>query len=103
MELDDKVYSKDLIILDKGMIYPWWRQQGHLLQPQDLGEVIESHCQLLIVGTGAHGMMVVPLSTRKFLEARNIKFIIENTDKAVKIFNKRKQYQKVAAAFHLTC
>uniref|UniRef100_UPI00405780D7 Mth938-like domain-containing protein n=1 Tax=Candidatus Electrothrix sp. TaxID=2170559 RepID=UPI00405780D7 len=41
MEINDKPYRKDLMILpDKTILHPWWRKTGHTLSLTDIQEII---------------------------------------------------------------
>ena len=101
--INGKTYTSDLILYPDKVDDHWWRISGHLLQKEDLKEIIQYKPDVLIVGTGADGLMEVPRETKKFLESNGIKLIVEETSKASKIYNKLKDKQKVIAAFHLTC
>lgn len=97
-------YTKDVIIFPEYVFSPWWREEGHSLSLSDLKEVIDLKPNLLIIGTGAHGIMRIPEKTIKELEKRDIKTIIEKTGEAVKLYNKKMQNnENVIACLHLTC
>lgn len=78
------------------------KTRGHHLQPEDLKTVIEKKPDVLVIGTGAHGIMTVPVETIKYLEEAGIEVICQPTGQAVESFNQITGRQK-AAAFHLTC
>ena len=98
-----KTYTSDVIIYPDRVDAAWWRQEGHYLQKADLADIVAAKPDLLIVGTGAHGVMAVPESTALFLSSHDIEVIIEKTGKAVEIFNDQPAGKKVIAVFHLTC
>jgi len=98
-----KTYTSDVIIYPDRVDAAWWRKEGHYLQKADLADIVAAKPDLLIVGTGAHGVMAVPESTALFLSSHDIEVIIEKTGKAVEIFNDQPVGKKVVAAFHLTC
>jgi len=100
--IENREYRKDLILLPHRIITPWWRLEGHLLQEADLAEVIEAAPEVLIVGTGASGMMRVPERLVEALAAKGIRVVAAPTEKAVEQFN-RSAAGPVAGAFHLTC
>lgn len=102
MVVDDKVYTSDLIVLHDRIIESWWRKEGHKLCPLDLEEALETDVDQLVVGTGAHGMLVVTDDTIELLEGLGITLIVEPTGQAWKSYN-RLAGPKVAGAFHLTC
>ncbi len=98
--IDGKTYTSDVLIV-KNTIHSWWRNQGHVLNPEDLDLVIKENPQTLVVGTGASGLMKIPEKTVQFIKDHNITLIAEKTKKAVEIFNIIKGTK--AAALHLTC
>ena len=103
MVYEGKSYTSDLIIYPDRVDPSWWRLKGHLLQPEDLKEILAENPGILIIGTGAMGVMNVPAPLKKQLEDKGIELYVEKTGKAVKIFNAAAQGKKVIAAFHLTC
>ena len=61
--VDGKEYTADLIVTPTGVVEGWWRKEGHNLVPDDLLEVVAVHPMVLVVGTGADGIMNVPAPT----------------------------------------
>ncbi len=104
MIINGKVFNQDLIILKNRIIDNWRRKEGHILQPEDLDEVIEAKPQYLTVGQGAYGAMKISEEAKKLLFSKNIELIHAPTGEAYKIFNQYQEEDKrVAGAFHLTC
>ncbi|MHC4601672.1 MAG: Mth938-like domain-containing protein [Planctomycetota bacterium] len=105
MTVGGKKISSDLIIHADGRIQDnWWRQKGHNLVPEDLGEVLDAAPRTLVIGTGANGLMVVSESVFELCEARGIEVKACATADAVQRFNEAVQAgASVAACFHLTC
>ncbi len=102
--INGKEYTKDVIIFPDNIFCPWWREEGHSLSLRDLKNVVELHPSLLIVGTGAYGVMKVPEKTIKELKEIKIKVIIAKTGEAVKLYNeKHKEEKSIIACLHLTC
>ena len=101
--IDGKTYTSDVIIYPGRVDSSWWRKEGHNLQVVDLAEVIEAEPQILIIGTGASGVMKVPQETISHIESKDIEVHVEKTDKAVELFNKLQKDKIVIAALHLTC
>ena len=100
--IDGKTYTSDLIIFPGRVLSPWWRKEGHLLQMEDLEEVLREGPDVLIVGRGYSGVMKVPQGLIDELARLGIDVIAERTTEAVKIFNEYKG-KGVVAALHLTC
>ncbi|MFQ6113597.1 MAG: Mth938-like domain-containing protein [bacterium] len=103
--IDGKEYSRDVIVYPDHVEPNWWRKRGHELCVEDIKSRIEKAApDILVLGTGAYGNVIILDSTRKFLEQRNIKLIAENTGSACTTFNElMKSNKKVLGAFHLTC
>lgn len=101
--IDGTTYNEDVIVLPEGVRAHWWRDKGHVLQPQDLEAVIEAEPEVLIVGQGAYGRMSVTSETRRFLEDAGIDLVAAPTDEAIKRYNDVREQQEAAAALHLTC
>ncbi len=101
--IDGKKYKSDIIIYPDKVDSTWWRKEGHKLQIIDLAEIINAEPEVLVIGTGSSGLMIVPNETVSYLESKGIKVYIERTTKAVELFNKLQKDKKVVGAFHLTC
>ena len=101
--IDGKEYTKDVIIFPDKVKANWWRKEGHELNPEDLEDVINENPELLIVGTGASGLMKVKPETEELLKRKGIKLIALPTEQACKLFNEKSKTMKVVAALHLTC
>jgi hypothetical protein len=104
MKVGGKEYSSDLIIYPDETVNPsWWRQIGHRLCIDDLDRSIVVKPDIVIIGTGAYGMMRVEKSTLDYLQKYCSEIIVDRTDRAVKSFNDCLPGQKVVGLFHLTC
>ena len=102
--IDGETYGKDVLVLPPRVISPWWRREGHRLEIDDLGEVVAYAPRILVVGTGAYGVMRVPDQTLSRLEAAGIEVEVLPSGEAVRRFNEWFEAQgTVAAAIHLTC
>jgi hypothetical protein len=101
--IDDRTYTSDVIIYPDRIDSSWWRKEGHLLQIPDLEDIVKANIPFLIVGTGYYGTMKVPKETVDYLKTKKIQITIENTQKAVKLYNEVSDKQPVIAALHLTC
>ena len=96
-------YNSDIIISPDGVRDKWWRKTGHQLCLDDLDEVLPQSPDILVIGTGASGLMKVPLEVQRNIEARGIKIVMETTEKACQTYNQLCHSQKTMAAFHITC
>ena len=103
MTIDQQDYSKDLILIKNRVISPWWRKEGHRLDIQDLENITLDECDILIIGTGAFGVMRVPDETKQSLSKHIEQLYIERTGKAWSHYNELRKNHRVCAAFHLSC
>jgi len=103
ISVSGKKYSSDVIIFPDRIRDNWWRKSGHQLCLEDVAEVITEKPEVLIVGTGASGLMKVLPEIEQATQARGIKLIAEITDKACHTYNDLCRSQRVMAALHLTC
>lgn len=97
-------YTRDVIVYPDRVRPNWWRKEGHSLCLEDIKEVLDYEPEVIVIGTGAYGVMRVPHEVVSALEARGIKVIIAPTGEAVKRFNELlRAGRKVVGCFHLTC
>jgi hypothetical protein len=102
--IDGVAYNSDCLIVSGSVKANWWRRQGHSLSIKDLQVVIEAKPEVLVVGCGSSGMMVVPQETREVLKQQGIQVEVYNTSEAAQRFNELSQAgTNVALALHLTC
>jgi hypothetical protein len=98
-----KEYTSDVIIHGDS-VASWWRVAGHSVARDDIENLVAENPAVIVIGTGANGLMTVPPDTRKFIENDGIEVIAERTAKAVETFNKlRAGGTDAAIAMHLTC
>jgi len=103
IRIDGRDYTADVIILPDRVLANWWRERGHSLSMADLAEVVAAEPEVLVVGTGANGLMRVPRETLDALEALGIEVVVEPTASAWRTYNRLSRERKAAGAFHLTC
>lgn len=103
IKVDGQGYHSDIIIFPDHVKSDWWRKDGHLLQIEDLQDVLNEKPDTIIIGTGAYGVMKVPETVIKHLKDRNINIIIQKTCEAVKTYNNLESKEGIVVALHLTC
>ena len=102
--IDGRRYTSDLIIYPNGKITAgWWRQSGHLMTEADIAGLIAADPEVIVVGTGASGMLKPARGIEKVLEQKGIRMIAAPCSQALNHFNELNQSKKVGACFHLTC
>ncbi len=106
MVINGKRYTSDVIVFREKTIDGWWRKEGHKLHIEDLAEIFryKPKPEVLVLGTGYHGLVKVPGEVKDALESRGIELYAQPTGKAYQTFNKFLESDKqIAGAFHLTC
>ena len=101
--IDNNKYTKDLIIYSDKISSNWRRKTGHLLTEADITEIINYKPEVLIIGTGASGLMKVDDKLKEKLKTLGIEFVIKKTAEAVAEYNRVYKDKKVVCALHLTC
>ena len=96
-------YTSDVIILPDRVSHNWWRRSGHQLCLEDITEVMTENPEVLVVGTGALGLMKVLPEIERAVETQGIKLIVEATDRACHTYNHICHSQRAIAALHITC
>ena len=100
--INGKKYSSDVVIFPDRVKDNWWRKTGHQLCLEDIAEVITENPEVLIVGTGASGLMKMLPEIERGVKTQGIKLIVEATDKACLTYNQLCQSQRAVAALHIT-
>ncbi len=104
--INGREYTRDVIITPSRIIENWWRREGHRVYLEDLTKygVFDEEFEVIVFGTGYHGLVVIEQEVIDELRRRGIQYIAEPTRGAVKRFNElAEQGRKVVGAFHLTC
>ncbi len=102
--INNQSYRSDVIIYPDRVDANWWRKEGHALYPADIKEVIVQNPEVLVVGTGAYGVLKVSKEVYEIAAEKGIELIVCKTPDACKEFNYLIQSGKIViAALHLTC
>lgn len=101
--INNQKFTKDLIIFSDHIASNWRRKTGHFLTEDDITEIIDYKPEVLIIGSGASGLMKVDDKLKEKLKTLEIEFVIKKTAEAVTEYNRIYKDKKVVAALHLTC
>ncbi len=102
--IDGRRYTSDLIIYPDGKIVDgWWRKSGHLMTAADIAALIDAGPEVIVVGTGASGMLKPERGIENILATKGIKMVAAPCSQAINRFNELSRSKKVGACFHLTC
>ncbi|MCP4746594.1 MAG: hypothetical protein GY874_10720 [Desulfobacteraceae bacterium] len=105
MTINGRKYGSDLKIQPNGKIIDtWWRDKGHLIEYNDISDLIAGQPDIIVAGTGVFGMMKICEELKERLSRDGIQLVAKKTKQAAATFNELLgQNKKVAACFHLTC
>ena len=98
-----KKYTSDVIIFPDRVRDNWGRKTGHQLCLKDVAEAMTENPEVIVVGTGASGLMTVLPEVERGVETEGIKLIVEATDKACHTYNHICHSQRAIAVLHITC
>ncbi len=102
--IDGRAYTSDVIIYPDRVDDRWWRREGHRLEPEDLAGIFRDPPEVLVIGTGHQGRMVVSHEAFAHLRAQGMDVFVDRTSAAAEEFNRLvEERARVAAALHLTC
>ena len=101
--IDKKNYNHDVIVYNS-KVERWQRKESHFVYVDEVKKAISLKPEVIVIGNGYSGVMVVNEEVKKEIEKNKIKLIIQNTREAIKTFNDLlKKEKRVVGLFHLTC
>jgi len=104
IEIDGKAYWHDVKLIGEKVVPDWWRSSGHLVEPQDVKDLLNADAEICVFGTGAYGAMRISEKVKSILKRRGIQVLIEKTESACDTYNLlSKEGKKLVAGLHLTC
>lgn len=103
INIDGKTYHHDVVVYKDKVDDSWRRVEGHKLSLGDIAEILDKRPEILIIGTGAEGIMKVPADVIAAIEQKGIKVIVKRTGDACREYNELLEAGNVIAALHLTC
>jgi hypothetical protein len=101
--IDGESYRRDLIVFPDRVQPGWWRQEGHVLQLEDLRDALSSQPEALIIGTGTQERLRVAPEVMAHTREVGIELLAFQTCMACRTFNELIGKRKVVALLHLTC
>jgi len=102
--VNGETHTRDVIVFPDCVQPSWWRRKGHEVCAGDLQEVLAAAADVVVFGTGAHGLVKVLPEARDALVATGAAVVEEPTESACETFNRlHAEGKKVVAALHLTC
>jgi hypothetical protein len=98
-----ETYTDDLIIFGDRVGPKWWRQNGHLVQLEDLSEALADKPEALIIGTGTQQSMKIAPEVVAHTMKAGIELLAFDTRTACQTFNRLLGKRRIVALLHLTC
>jgi len=104
IKINGEIYEEDVMVDWNEEIKPWQRKESHLIDAKAVEKAIVKFPDVIIIDTGESGIAQVLDDAKKEIEKRGVELVIEETPRAVGIFNDLKtQGKNVVGLFHLTC
>ncbi|MHB9072404.1 MAG: Mth938-like domain-containing protein [Desulfobaccales bacterium] len=103
IRIDGQTFKSDVLIWPGRIKSDWWRHEGHLLQLDDVTEALAAAPQVLVVGQGDPGNMVVDPALAAYLRDKGVDLMVFPTKEACGVINDLSPKRRLAAALHLTC
>ena len=102
--VNGQTYTHDLKIVAGKLVPEWWRKSGHMVELEDVQDILAARPEVVVIGTGSPGYMRTGAALRRRLEKDNIELIEEPTSQAVKTYNRLfSEGRRVCAGFHVSC
>jgi len=70
MKIKNKRYTSDLKIIDGRIVDNWYREGGHLVSVEDVGDILSTVPEVVVFGTGDQGRMKLTRILKNTLESR---------------------------------
>ncbi|MDI6760581.1 MAG: MTH938/NDUFAF3 family protein [Candidatus Brocadiaceae bacterium] len=104
IKIDGHEYTRDVIIYPNRIDSSWWRKEGHRLQIEDVGDILGTKPDILVVGRGQYGGMKIDKGVEDLLRTKGIELRAAETPEACQIHNRLIKSKKIiVTALHLTC
>ncbi len=104
--ISGKSYSHD-ILLYKEEVIKWLRKESHNVSIEDVEDAVSMDPNMILIGTGESGVMIVPEKTREYIKSKGINLMIMRTKSACIAFEElvsaAKKKEGVLLLAHLTC
>jgi polyphosphate kinase 2 (PPK2 family) len=103
IEIDRQTYKSDVMILPDGSVKTWQHDDEHTLHLKDLKGIIKAKPEVLVIGLGTIGNVVLEAKAEQKLQDEAVEVMAFKTDKACETYNAIRGQQRVAAIFHVDC
>jgi hypothetical protein len=92
-------------IIDRDNLIPGWfdNHPHHAVYDHELDTLFEEKPQIIIIGSGQSGVLIVPEDVKYRIKKQKIKLIVLETPEAIDEYNKLSKTKRVNALIHTTC
>lgn len=102
--VDGKRYEHDVIVSYEGKVEKDLLETRHSLSEKEFFRLVRENPEVIIIGTGQHGVCEVSKTFLELAKSRKVEVIVEKSPKAVSKFNELTKAGKRAVAYiHVTC
>jgi hypothetical protein len=101
--IEGKNYTSDVVVYPDRVEASWIREEEHRPQIREFSDIVKFEPDILIIGTGYAGVLLIPDQIRNYLTSKGIEVRVEKTKQAIEMFNDLYEREKVVAALHITC
>ena len=106
LEVEDGTF-KDAKLFPGGSTEWNWNETGtdHVvgIQPADVEELLEHGASVVVLSRGFYERLQICQQTLQMLKDKNIPVHVEQTEKAVRLYNELRETERVGALIHSTC
>jgi hypothetical protein len=106
LEVED-ISFKDAKLFPGGSRAWDWNETGtdHVpgIQPADVEELLEHGASVVVLSKGFYERLQICQQTLQMLQDKNIPVHMEQTEEAVRLYNKLSETERVGALIHSTC
>lgn len=100
---DVLVIKNEVIERDRRMLEERYKT-SHLIAPEEIENLLSSEPEIVIIGTGQYGALIVSPKVIEKFEKNKVKLTVLKTPQAIREYNKlKKANKKVNALIHVTC
>lgn len=92
-------------VIDRDSFMPGWFDDHphHAVYEHELDKLFEENPQIIIIGSGQNGVLIVPEDVKYMIKKQKIKLIVLETPEAIDEYNKLSKTKRVNALIHTTC
>ncbi len=102
--VNSQTYNNDIKIVSGNLVPDWWRRSGHLVEIEDIQDILDSSTDIIVIGKGQPGYMNTSDRLRQYLQQNHFRLIEEPTSDAIQTFTLlTSEGKRVSGGFHVGC